>query len=87
MSLHEMRDAQQRQQMLMALAEGLAPSGRVVVVEHLRDLPNAVAFSVGFAHFLSRSSWQRDFDASGLALLEEKKVTPSVRQFVLTQSS
>lgn len=71
--------------MLRTLGDGLAQSGRIVVVEHLRDLPNAVAFSVGFTHFLSRSSWRLDFAASGLAIIEERRVSPLVSQFLLTR--
>ncbi len=85
LSMHELRDTDHRQSVLRALADGLAPSGRVIVVEHLRDLPNAMAFSVGFTHFLSLSSWQRDFAAAGLVVVEEKKVTPLVRQFTLAR--
>jgi len=65
------------------VARGLAPHGRVFVVEHLRDLANFLAYSVGFRHFHSRREWQRTFAGAGLAVRRESAHTPFIRVFVL----
>lgn len=69
------------------LKNGLAENGKLIVVEHLRDLPNAIAFSIGVFHFMPRSSWSNDFAAVGLQIVTEKKTTPFVSEFVLSRAS
>ncbi len=86
MCLHELRTDVARQEVLRELRDGLAEDGKLVVIEHLRDLPNAVGFSIGVFHFMSRSSWQSDFTAAGLGIVSEKKRTPFVSEFVLTKA-
>ncbi len=86
MCLHELRTAQARQEVISELADGLAAGGKIVVVEHLRDTPNTIAFSIGVFHFLSKSSWVNDFTAAGLAVVSERKVTPFVSVFVLRRT-
>jgi hypothetical protein len=80
---HELRDHAARAELFRALADRLAPAGRVIVVEHLRDAPNFAAFGPGFTHFLSRPTWLRTFAAAGLAVRDEFPITPLVRVFVL----
>ncbi len=85
MCLHEVRSEHARQRLLTELRDGLAEGGKLVVVEHLRDLPNAAGFSIGVFHFLSRSSWSADFAAAGLQIVSEEKTTPFVSEFVLSR--
>lgn len=87
MCLHELRTAGARQELLIELKDGLGEGGRLVVVEHLRDLPNAIAFSIGVFHFMPRSSWGTDFAAAGLQIVSEKKTTPFVSEFVLSRAT
>ncbi len=83
MCLHEIRIQAARRELLTELKDSLAEGGRLVVVEHLRDIPNALAFSVGVTHFMPRSSWSADFLAAGLQVVSEGKTTPFVTEFVL----
>jgi SAM-dependent methyltransferase len=83
MAAHEIRDSGEREQFFREVQRVLRPGGMVYVTEHLRDLPNALAYSVGVLHFHSRKKWLRAFAQAGLTLLEERKVTPFVSTFVL----
>jgi SAM-dependent methyltransferase len=80
---HEIRDMQERQEFFRALKRSLRQGGQLVVVEHLRDLPNFIAYTVGFFHFLSRNTWVATFAASGLKAIEERKINPFVTLFYL----
>jgi hypothetical protein len=62
----------------------LRKGGRVVLVEHLRDAANFVAFGPGFLHFHSRASWKRCWELAGLRSVNQFSVTPFVQVFVLT---
>jgi hypothetical protein len=51
------------------------------MVEHLRDFPNFLAFSIGFTHFFSRSTWKKAFVTAGFSFFEEIKFTPFMSVF------
>ena len=80
---HELRAAEDRGALFQELRRTIKPAGRVVVVEHLRDGWNALAYGPGCFHFLPRRSWILAFEAGGMALLLEGHCTPFVRIFVL----
>lgn len=84
--LHEIRDASLRHNCFDEIARCLAPRGRLVIVEHLRDLPNFVAFGPGFLHFWPRSEWLRSAASSGFKLLNETNMTAFVRVMVFVKS-
>lgn len=85
LSAHELRDSERRAQLFRDAAATLTPGGALVVVEHLRDLPNAIAYSIGVGHFLSRRSWEDTFRRAGLTLVGERTHTPLVHTFILKE--
>jgi SAM-dependent methyltransferase len=80
---HEIRDAAERAQFFGELCRICKPGGQVFVTEHLRDLPNFLAYNLGSFHFHSRASWLQTFAAAGLQLGQELKQTPFISTFVL----
>ena len=50
-------------------------NAKVVLIEHLRDLPNFLAFSIGFTHFFSKNTWVSDFNKAGFTLDNSLKFT------------
>jgi hypothetical protein len=87
MAAHEVRDDAIRARWLRTLAASLAPDGRMLVIEHLRDVPNTVAFHVGVLHFLSRRTWLQTFEDAGLDVIDEGQPAPLLHLFVLTPRS
>lgn len=87
MAAHEVRDEDARARWLQTLSSSLAPGGKMVLIEHLRDIENAVAFHVGVLHFLSARSWHRTFARAGLTVVDERVVAPLLRRFVVMRSA
>jgi SAM-dependent methyltransferase len=79
---HEVRTEAGREGLFAELKRSLKPGGRVVVAEHLRDMPNFLAYGPGFFHFLPRAAWIEGTERAGLKLVKEFKITPMVRVFV-----
>jgi len=86
MSAHEIRDQEERKLFFKEVHRILSPGGKLVVVEHLRDLPNFLAYTVGVFHFFSKSNWSKIFLAANLKLQKEIKITPFVSTFILTKN-
>jgi SAM-dependent methyltransferase len=82
-SAHEIRNDEERASFFKELNRILSPSGYVQVTEHLRDLPNFLAYNIGAFHFLSRKSWLTTFAAAGLGIRHEKKLNPFITTFIL----
>lgn len=83
LAAHEIRNSAQRVAFMCEIRRVLAPGGRAVVVEHLRDPANFLAYTIGFLHFYSRATWLAAFRAGGLCLAQEQKLTPFLSAFTL----
>lgn len=78
---HEIRSQSEKIQLLKECRRICKPDSIVVMVEHLRDFPNFVAFSVGFTHFFSRNIWKNAFASAGFSTFTEKKFTSFMSVF------
>lgn len=82
LAAHEIRDGQKRQRFFEELRRIVSPTGKVIVVEHLRDLAAALAFGPGIFHFFPRGEWLRLGRRVDLEVERERRITPFVRVFV-----
>jgi len=83
LAAHEIRDHSEREFFFKQVKKCLTDNGQIVVLEHLRDLPNFLAYNIGFFHFFSGKTWMRTFNAAGLEVVKELKLTPFLSAFIL----
>lgn len=76
---HEIRAETERAAFFRELTRILVPGGKIILMEHFRDLPNFLAWNAGAFHFLSRRSWMQTFQAAGVTVIQEARFTPFVR--------
>ncbi len=86
LAIHELRSCGERAAWFTEAKRCLADEGRIVLVEHVRDIANFFAFGPGFLHFHSVASWRQSWTTGGLKLDDSFKITPFVRVFVLKKS-
>lgn len=86
LSAHEIRDNDERIKFFKELKRLVKPSGQIFIVEHLRDRANFLAYSFGFFHFYSKSTWCEVFQAAELKFQNEIKITPFISTFVLEKN-
>lgn len=80
---HEIRDGELRLQLFKRIRDELRVGGKLLVVEHLRDVPNFLAFGPGFFHFLPHSEWRRLATDADFTMLRDEKLTPFVRVMLM----
>ena len=80
---HELRSSEARAAFFCEIRRVLKPGGSAVILEHLRDMPNFLAYGPGCLHFHSRRTWQAAFAAAQLTLRSEQTITPFVHVFEL----
>lgn len=83
LAAHEIRNEKERIAFFRELRRLLQNDGRIIVTEHLRDVPNFLAYTFGFLHFHAYKTWRRTFNAARLKISQEKKVTPFITTFIL----
>jgi len=84
---HEIRNGLARERFFDEIRRCVRPGGRVVLVEHLRDFMNFLAFGPGCLHFLSRGEWLRLAGNANLFVAKEKRITPWVMALSLERTS
>jgi SAM-dependent methyltransferase len=83
LAIHELRSEPERIAWFIEAKRCLRPHGRIILVEHTRDLPNLLAFGPGFLHFHSTTSWCRCWSEAGLKCVDTFKLTPWLRVCVI----
>ena len=83
LAAHEIREPAERAGFFREIRRVVKPTGQVIVVEHLRDTANFLAYTIGFFHFHSRRAWLATFRAAGLRVAQEVKITPFITAFIL----
>ena len=86
LSAHEIRKEAERVIFFTQLRKALTSGGRIVVVEHQRDLPNFIAYNAGFLHFFSAKTWKQTFAGAGLSIRSIEKITPFISTFILSKN-
>ena len=85
LSAHEIRNDAERAQFFKELNRVTKSDGQIFVTEHLRDIPNFLAYTVGFFHFHSKSTWLETFHQAGLKIEKEIKITPFITTFIVSK--
>jgi len=83
---HEFRQQGDRVQLFREVERVLSPGGTLILVEHLRDWANFLAFGPGFLHFFSNRTWTGTIAAAGLKMRVHNTITRFVHVFVLERS-
>jgi ubiquinone/menaquinone biosynthesis C-methylase UbiE len=86
LAAHEIRKQEQRTIFFKELNRVTKPAGKIFIMEHLRDLPNFLAYNFGFFHFLPKSIWYNTFDCADLIISEQVKKTPFITIFNLEKN-
>lgn len=86
LSAHEIRKDKERIIFFNQLNSALAPNGRIIVVEHQRDIYNFMAYNFGFFHFFSKKTWKETFTKAALFQQSSFKITPFISAFVLSKN-
>jgi SAM-dependent methyltransferase len=80
-AVHEIRSQDEKVEFLKECRRLCKQNSEVIMVEHLRDFPNFLAFSIGFTHFFSRRTWKSAFERAGFSSIAETKFTPFMSIF------
>ena len=83
---HELRRHEQRVELFREIARILVPGGEALLMEHMRDWRNFLAFGPGFLHFFSGREWREVASEAGFRVRTELAMTPFVRVFVLRKN-
>jgi len=80
-AIHEIRKHEEKVQFLKECKRVSKSNSNVIMVEHLRDFPNFLAFTIGFTHFFSKATWKKAFKEAGFTSISESKFTPFMSIF------
>lgn len=80
---HEVRDSAKRVDLFAESRRVLKSSGKIILVEHVQDLANFLAYNIGAFHFLKSSDWIKCIESANLVIQSQFRITPFVRVFEL----
>jgi hypothetical protein len=83
LSIHELRTETERTAFFVEARKTLKPHGQFILVEHLRDTANLLAYTVGVFHFFSEKTWHESIIKANFSIDTSFRVTPFVKVFVL----
>jgi len=86
LAAHEIRNDDERIFFLKQLSNSLKDDGKIVVVEHQRDIFNFIAYNFGFFHFFPTKTWNKTFASAGLTETSIFKITSFIKGFVLSKN-
>lgn len=86
LAAHEIRGDDERIAFFRELNRAVRQAGQIVVAEHLRDLPNFLAYTIGSFHFLPRATWIETFRAASLRIAKESRINPFITTFFLQKN-
>ena len=83
---HELRDHEHRLAFFRELERVISVNGKIVIVEHVRDLMNFVAFGPGFFHFMPEKEWVNVAEKASLKVSKQFRITPFIAVLVVEKA-
>jgi hypothetical protein len=83
LAIHEFRSVEERAAWFREAKRCLADHGKIVIVEHQRDLANFLAFGPGVFHFHSARAWRESWERAGLQEVRSFRITPWIQVTVI----
>lgn len=83
-SLHELRAKELKTVFLRECARHLNPGGRIIIAEHICNLPNFLVYGPGAFHFFGERHWADTIRSAGLSAEITFHITPFVKIFILS---
>ncbi len=83
---HEIRKSYDRIIFFQELNRILEKNGKIILIEHLRDFSNFLAFNIGFFHFHSKKTWKNDIEKASLKISSEYKLTIFTSLFIIEKN-
>jgi hypothetical protein len=84
LAAHEIRNDVERITFFVKLKSLLNTDGKIIVAEHLRNIPNFIAYNIGAFHFFSKYKWKNTFEQAGFNV-SEIKINPFIVGFILNK--
>ncbi len=84
---HEIRNDAERTVFFKELNRVTRDSGCIIITEHLRNVPNFLAYNIGFLHFHSRATWKNNFKNANLQISNEIRITAFITTFILKKNA
>ena len=82
-SAHEIRNDEERIRFFNEISRVSKPDSTIIIIEHLKDCSNFLAYNIGFLHFLSLNNWKNTFEKSDFKIEKHQKPNAFVNVFYL----